>query len=454
MLDTRIAGSFRDPAGHVFTRDGVVLRRVMPAGLDDYRALMEFGLYQTLVDEQLLIPHEDLGADSAHAGAIVLRPAQVPMISYPYEWSLSQLRDAALVTLKAQRTALRFGMTLKDASAFNVQFVDGRPVLIDTLSFERHAGGPWIAYRQFCQHFYAPLCLAAATDAGLVRLESLFIDGLPLTTASALLPRSSWLRPGPLLHIHLHAKAEQKLTGRERQAPPAAQRDSKQEPLIDSLERAVASVSWKRRGHWAEYYAEGESYSAEAFTAKTAIVSGWLDRVKPATVWDLGANTGYFSKAAAERGARAVAFDSDPSCVDALYREVREKQLAGVLPLVLDLSNPTPGVGWAGEERMSLAARGPVDLLLALAVTHHLAIGNNVPFASIAAFFASLGSRLVVEFVPRTDAMVRRMLATRRDIFDNYTQDAFEAAFTVHFAVDERVPVGASGRVLYLMTRR
>jgi hypothetical protein len=463
MVETRLPGSFRDPAGHVFLRDGIVHRRVDPPGIAAYRRLIDSGLYAALIAERLLIPHEELDAAVDRVdGAVVLRPQQIPMVSYPYEWSLSQLRDAAVATLRAQRIALRFDMVLKDASAFNVQFLDGRPVLIDTLSFDAYRGGPWIAYRQFCQHLYAPLAVAAACDARLVRLGELFIDGLPLSIASRLLPRASYLRPGPLFHIHLHAKAEHRWSAKAPVSPSRAKASIPDgggsstralQALVESLERAVTSVAWRTQSAWADYYAESESYTSEGFAQKAQIVEAWIQRIAPARVWDVGANTGYFSKMAARRGAYVAAFDSDPACVETLYREVRDRQISGVLPLVLDLTNPSPPIGWGNAERMTLAARGPVDLLLALAVTHHLAIGNNVPFAAIADYFARLTRRAIVEFVPKADPMVQRMLSAREDIFGEYTESAFEMAFATRFAIDERV-VSSSGRTLYLMTAR
>src|SRR6185436_8425094 len=160
-----------------------------------------------------LIPHEDLGSPLGQPHATLIRPERVPMVSYPYEWCFSQLRDAALAMLAVARTALTFGMALKDASAYNIQFLRGRPILIDTLSFEPYAGGPWAAYRQFCQHFYAPLLLWTATDPRLARLSQVFIDGVPLSLASKLLPRRTWLKPGALFHLHMHAAAERRLSG-------------------------------------------------------------------------------------------------------------------------------------------------------------------------------------------------------------------------------------------------
>lgn len=464
MDETPLPGSFRDPAGRIVVIAGRIHRRIAPRGVEQYRHLMRSGLYEKLVARRLLIPHDEVNAARPDTEGVLLRPTQIPMISYPYEWSLAQLRDAALLTLDAQREALALGMTLADASAFNVQFYRGEPILIDTLSFEPYRGGPWKAYRQFCQHFYAPLLLGAAADSRLVRAAGVFIDGVPLPLASRLLPRASWLRPGPLFHIHLHARAEARWSTRTPQssAPasaPAASGHAAPLPtsssrsamaLVDSLRRAIEGVRWRSHSAWATYYADAESYTPDAFASKVDTVARWLDVLRPASVWDLGANTGHFSKLAAERGAHVVAFDSDAASVEALYLDVQRTRVESVLPLLLDLSAPSAAVGWANEERMSLAQRGPADLMLALALIHHLAVGHNVPLPSIAEYFARLAKRLIVEFVPKSDPMVQRMLRARTDIFDAYDERAFEHAFSRVFRLEERVPL-PSGRALYLM---
>ena len=451
----RVPGSFRDPAGHLFVADGTLFRRIEPAGREAYDRLMRSGLYDALVADELLVPHEEM-AGQAESGDVVIRPERIPLVSYPYEWCFSQLRDAAQLTLRVQRTALRFGMSLKDATAYNVQFRRGRPVFIDTLSFEPLNPGPWVAYRQFCQHFYAPLLLWRSTDAQLGRLPQLFIDGVPLSLASSLLPRRSFLRAGPLLHVHLHAKAEKKLAGRK--GPPynreGAGSGRGMEALIDSLERAVANTTWDAKSHWSSYYAEQPSYSDEALAVKVNHVTAWLDRARPATVWDIGANTGRFSRIAGRHASLVAALDGDPACVETMYREARAEKLEWMLPLVNDLASPSPAIGWANEERLTLEQRGPADMALALALVHHLAVGNNVPFPAIAAYFARLARQLIVEFVPKDDAMVQGMLAGRRDIFETYTAAHFEEAFAAHFRVEQRATLAPSNRVLYLMTAR
>lgn len=452
--------SFRDPSGFVFTRGDTLLRQVQQPYRDDYDTLMASGLYESLVGAGLLIPHvEESLQTAASAGAYrVLRPEPVPFVSYPYEWCFSQLQDAALATLTIQREALRFGMSLKDASAYNIQFRAGKPILIDTLSFERtREGRPWVAYGQFCRHFVAPLALMARTDVRLGRMMRTFIDGIPLDLASRLLPTRTRLNPGVLIHIHLHAAAQMRAARTETSS--ASVRGVGRAAalgLLDSLEAVVRGQSWRPAGTaWADYY-EHTNYTAEAMAAKRRIVSEMLDGISPAprTAWDLGANTGLFSRLAAERGIDTVAWDIDPGAVELNYRACRAEGETRLLPLLQDLTSPSPDLGWDLRERKSLVRRGPADVVLALALVHHLAIANNVPLASVASFLRSMGRWLIVEFVPKSDSQTRRLLANRDDIFAGYTREGFENAFRAGFEILRQVDLPGSERTIYLMRGR
>jgi len=222
--------------------------------------------------------------------------------------------------------------------------------------------------------------------------------------------------------------------------------------LAASLESTVQKLHWEPRGtEWSDYYSD-TNYSTQARAHKEALVGRFLDRTRPTVVWDLGANTGVFSALAAERGAYTVAFDRDPAAVERHYRAVAGANTT--LPLVMDLGNPSTDLGWDGAERRSLARRGPADVVLALALVHHLAIGNNVPLERIASFFARLGHHLIVEFVPKSDSQVARLLATRVDIFVDYDFDGFERAVSPHFEVLENTAIDESERRLYLLERR
>ena len=435
MIVRRAAGSFRDPAGHVVLRDEQVYRLITPAGRESYEQLIQSGLYEHLTARGLLIRHDDIDRPAWVDGEVwrVLQVVRIPIVTYPYEWSFSALQDAALLTLAIQRDALRHGMTLKDASAFNVQFDGCRPIFIDTLSFSPARPGPWRAYRQFCQHFVVPLALMAYCDVRLGQLFSLYPDGVPLDLASRLLPARTWGRLGLLFHIHLHAGAEATRRGPGPTGGHGPVDESRTSALLDSLERAVRKISWTPGGGWTQYDREPPSYSPRALAHKTEIVDGWIRRMSPAQVWDLGANTGRFARLAASRGALAVALDEDAGCVDLLYRKGREEGASRLLPMVIDLAAPSPSLGWAHTERQALADRGPADLLLALAIVHHLAVGRGLPFEEIARYFARLGRALIIEFVPGEDPQVAPLLASRDGRPEPYTQAQFEAAFARHF---------------------
>jgi len=462
MLDvhgSRSVASFRDPSGFVFHQDGILYRQVNRSYQEDYDLLIGSGLYRRLVDEGWLVAHEEEpDAAAAEPGEVykILRPERIPFISYPYEWCFGQFKDAALLTLAIQRRAVEHGMTLKDCNAYNVQFREGRGIFIDTLSFEAYREGtPWVAYRQFCQHFLAPLALMSLTDVRLNQLSRTNIDGVPLDLAAKLLPLRSRLRPSLAVHIHLHAKMQSAHAG-SAVAPKSPGRFSRRSllGLVDHLESAIRGLRWEPGATpWADYY-QDNTYTEASIGRKEQLVGGYLDRIAPAGVWDIGANTGRFSRVAAARGIPTVSFDVDPGCVELNYREVVRSGEARILPLYLDLTNPSPANGWQNRERSSLLDRGPVDAVLALALVHHLAIANNLPLSSIAEFLNRAGRSVIIEFVPKDDPQVARLLASREDVFPDYHQREFERCFRRYFDIEASDPIPDSGRVMYLMRGR
>lgn len=457
MKTNQLGASFRDPSGFLFSRDGSLYRQVNQIYAGDYDRLMTSGLYAKLVETGRLVPHTELDLEPAGPNAYkILCPERIPFISYPHEWSFGQMKDAALATLSIQKRALKYGMSLKDASAYNIQFFKGKAVLIDTLSFESYQDGePWVAYRQFCQHFLAPLALMAFCDVRLGQLLRIYIDGVPLDLASKLLPGRTRLNLGLASHIHLHASAQKKYS--ETSIAEARHgRIMKKETLtalIESLQNTVRKLEWKPTGtEWGEYY-EDTNYSDAAFEFKKGLVAQWARRIKPHLVWDLGANTGVFARQAASPEAYVIAWDIDPVAMEKNWLRVRKDKEPSILPLALDLTNPSPAMGWNNRERESFGQRGPVDLVLALAILHHLAISNNLPFAQIAEAMAGWGQWLVIEFVPKNDSQVQRLLRSRKDIFDTYSREEFEAAFGRFFKIIESKPVLDSERWMYLMKK-
>lgn len=448
----KLNASFRDPAGFIFTSSqGEILRQINQIGAEEFDLMHSSGLYDTLVKKKFLIPHQEV--DNVYADAYkTIKPERLPFISYPYEWSFGQLKDAALLTLYIQKAALKKGMSLKDSSAYNVQFVSGKPVFIDTLSFEVYEEGkPWVAYKQFCQHFLAPIALASMTDIRTLDLLSSNIDGIPLDLASALLPRKSKFKFSLATHIHWHAKTQQKYAGKQTNQK-AGKGVSKMAMLglIDNLVNAVKSLKWNPKGtEWGEYYTF-TNYSDSSFDEKKSLVAAYIEEAKPTTVWDLGANDGTFSSIAALKGIETVAFDIDPIAVEKNYRRVKQDNIP-MLPLQLDLTNPSTGIGWAHEERDSLEQRGKADVVMALAIIHHIAISNNVPLEKVADYLSRLGNHVIIEFVPKEDSQVKILLATREDIFVSYHIEGFEKAFTQYFDIVKKQQVGDSLRTLYLL---
>lgn len=461
-LVNRLSASFRDPSGFVFRHEGKIYRQVNLAYQQHYERLISSGLYQQLVQKRWLVSHQevDLAAPLPEQAYRVLEPEMIPFISYPYEWSFSQLKDAALLTLSIQKNALEAGLTLMDASAYNIQFLAGRPILIDTLSFEVYqVGAPWTGYQQFCQHFLAPLALMAHRDVRLSRLMRDYIDGIPLDLASRLLPAHTRLDFGLLSHIHLQASAQKRYGDREVPANLSHTKISlaSQQALVANLEATVRQLTWKAGGsEWANYY-DATNYSTAAQDAKAQSVARFLQTIQPAAVLDLGANTGRFSRIASDQGILTISADVDPGAVELNYLEVKRKNEQNLLPLVLDLTNPSPSIGWENRERDSFFQRQlcqthqPEGAVMALALIHHLAISNNLPLDSLAEFFSQLGRWLIIEFVPKEDSQVQRLLKNRRDIFSGYHLAGFEAAFSKCFAIREKLPLPNSSRILYLM---
>jgi hypothetical protein len=457
---TRDGGSFRDPSGFVFELDGRPYRQIQRRFQVEWDAFVASPLLATLLEREQLIAFEPASLDLAQSpdAHAIIRPEPIEFISYPYEWTFGELQDAALLTLDVQLEAMKAGWTMRDASAFNVQFRDGRPILIDTLSFEPlEDGAPWVAYRQFCEHFLAPLALIARRDARLAGLLRANPDGIPLDLASRLLPWRTRLNFGLLSHLHLHARAQRRHASRDddgRAVRSTRIPRNRLEALVASLRSTVAGLSWTPKGtEWADY-ADHTSYADAAAADKDRQVEAYLRQVPGPRVWDLGANTGRFSRIVAGTGKRVLAFDIDPAAAEQHYRQVRSEGRTDILPLVLDLANPSPGLGWAGRERRSLLERADADAVMALALVHHLAISRNVPLPMILGLFADLALWAIVEFVPKEDPMVRRLLATRRDVFDDYGLDGFRTAAGARFDIVAETPIADSLRVLFLLRRR
>jgi len=450
----RVPGSFRDPSGFMFVEKGILYRRVNASYLEEYSFLINSGLYKELVDSSQLISHIEV--ESTDTSFRILQPERIANFSYPYEWSFSQLKDAALLTLDIQEKAILKGMILKDASAYNVTFNNGRVIFLDTLSFDKYVEGrPWIAYRQFCQHFLAPLALMSKKDIRLNSLIKSYIDGIPLDIASSLLPLSSYLNLGLFLHIHIHAKSQKKHSGELSSKRAKHMKISRKSMLamIAGLKSTIRNLKWAPGGtEWDDYYSSNNNYNHTSMLDKEQKVNLLLSSIKPDSVWDLGANFGNFSRVASDHSKSVVAWDIDPSCVERNYLSLKKHEY-NITPLLMDLTNPSPSIGWDCNERQSFFDRGRPSILLALGLVHHLAISNNIPLSNMFESFARLSDKLIIEFVPKSDSQVQKLLSSREDIFENYSKEGFEDAFLNIYELRSLEKIKDSERSLYYLEK-
>lgn len=452
---THHPSSFRDPSGFIFEKDGTLYRQVNTLFKDDFDLFITSGCYTELVKQGLLIPHETINDNLTGTANyyVTLKPEPISLISYPFEWSFDMLRDASLLTLRLLNESIKHGLVLKDATPYNIQWHEGKLIFIDSLSFEKYdAEKPWIAYRQFCENFLSPLLLMHYSKLPLQQLLLAYPEGIPLPITKSLLPRKSRFSLHTYLHIYLHAKVSAKVDTSENRTA----KFSKQKllNLVSSLETLIIKLKKpEQTTAWSAYYAEAAQRD-DYLTNKTAIIDGWLKKLNSVkTAIDLGANDGLFSKLLASYGIKTIASDFDPICINNLYIDIRKSQETKVQPLVLDLSNPSPAIGVNNTERTAFLKRTKVDLATALAVIHHLAIGKNISFAQVADSFQQICNYLIIEFVPKTDEKIQLMLQNKEDIYENYTEEKFTAAFRYYYDILEKEPVGNSGRVLYLMRK-
>lgn len=446
--------SFRDPSGFVYSRGKQIYRQINLIYKEDYETLIKSGLYSRLVKEKLLCPHEEIKKNSSlPKGAYkIIKPTIIPFISYPYEWCFNQMLAAALLTLKIQALALEHQMILKDATSYNVQFIGTRPIFIDELSFEKYQiNQPWIAYRQFCQHFLAPLALMAMVDLRLGSLLVNYLDGIPLDLTSKLLPKKSLANFGLLTHLHLQAKSQSVFAGRESSSLKYRLGKKALANLVKNLSSTIRKLKPRQaKTTWSEYYSK-TNYSPQAFAHKQSLVRKYLAEIHPKTVLDLGANTGLFSQIAAKQKAYVLSVDNDPLAVEKNFQAFTPSEM--ILPLVVDFTNPSPSIGWKNLERTSFLRRTRVEAVLALALVHHLAIGHNLPLGQIASLFKDLGPHLIIEFIPKSDSQVKRLLSQREDIFPDYHQKGFKQAFGKYYHLKHAQPIKDSQRVIYMLEK-
>jgi len=449
-----IGSSFRDPAGFIFSRNGIYFRNIQNSYEENYNRLLSSGLKNDLVEKKLMVDFSDVSDDFKldQDTYKVILPEQIPYISYPYEWCFQQLKDAALLTLQIQKIAINRGMSLKDASAYNVQFIDNRPVFIDSLSFEEYTeGSPWVAYRQFCQHFLAPILLARYIGIESLKLSQIFIDGIPLDFAAKQLPKILLFRPSILIHIFLHSFSQKSNSSKSNFKVKRISRNS-QVGMIDNLINLLESVDLNnKKTEWGDYYSN-TNYSVTASDNKLKIINHFISIAKTKLLFDIGGNNGYFLRHLDDKKIKKTLFDIDHNAISDSYCYSKETKEKNISSFILDLTAPSPAIGWLNNERQSFIDRASADTIMALALIHHLSISNNLPFSLVAKFFKRLSPKyLIIEFVPKSDSQVELLLKTRRDIFPYYDKDNFEKEFSQFFNILEKKAIEGSQRFLYLM---
>ncbi len=453
-------GSFRDPEGRVFFHEGRVFRTLSPKAAERMKRLDADGTFKRLADQGFLVPTRvvpgaEAGLEPARFEQAVLEQEKLPLITYPYEWSFGLLKDAALFTLDFLETALGSGLTLKDATPFNVALWKNRPVFFDTLSLDIYEEGrPWDGYSQFCREFLFPLLLTSTTGIAFQPWLRGELNGLKVQDLSRLLGYGR-LRRGALTHVHIQAWLERWIA--KKGDVDLRQRFNKANfskatvlKLIGKLRKLVRGLRAPSGGTLWAGYEETHSYSAEDDRKKSDFIAAAAEREN---VWiDLGCNKGRYTMVAAKEARLAVGLDLDPCAVDAFYDRIRGTGGTPFYPLVCDLMNPSPSLGWRLRERPSLLERVRGDSFLALALVHHLCIGANVPLPEFVALLKTFGKGGVVEWVDKKDSMVKRLLRNREDVFSDYTWETFCSLLEGDFVVKEVCETHGGSRRLCRVT--
>jgi len=450
--------SFRDPSGFIFFEGNTLRREICPIYFNQYNQLKESGFFTTLFNNGLLIPHEE--TLDTH-DRIVITPDKIPFISNPYEWGFEQYKEAALLTLKIQKYALSKGFILKDASAYNVAFHKGGPIFIDTLSFDFYEeDSPWRAYKQFITHFLGPLVLAKYHGTDIFKLMQSHIDGIPIKLIASLLPAKTKLSSVIYTNIHLLAKMEDKHSEDYKAETKIAKLSKKaQNNILESLFDYIKKLKTNKRSEWGDYYTK-TNYNEDAFENKKNLIKNWVTQIKPQRLIDMGGNDGTFARTVIDDVDHIIVTDIDSNAVDHNYHQVKKNKEQNMLPMVCDVLQPAPGIGFNNNERSSLVTRlqeyAP-DVTMALALIHHMTLSGNVPFERSAEFFASFSNNLIIEFPKREDSWVKSLLVRKREFinhFDFYNQSNFEKQFSLYFNMIQKEEIPETKRIMYLFKNK
>lgn len=468
-------GSFRDRANRVYRLGLDIVRGLDEHALANWNAVQSQPFFRKLMEKGRIVSTRDSSEDARlvgtdHEWAGYVQHERIPFLSYPYEWSFGMLKDAALLHLDILEEAIPAGWTLKDASAYNVQFIGARPVFIDIPSFTPYAAGdPWLGYRQFCMMFLYPLMLSSYRGIDYRPLLRSNLDGIDPDTANHILTGYSRFKKGVLGHVYLHAKMQGRhknkdldearhLTEEVDQRPSERKAGRHSEAMVmgvlQGLRRTVGKLSTPEdRTTWGNYETD-HSYAEASLAAKTSFVQEVVDEKRRRLAWDLGCNTGTFSQIAARNTDYVVALDGDVEAIERLYQRQKAAGAANILPLVMDIANVSPAQGWRGAERKALEDRGKPELILCLALIHHIVISANIPLSEFLDWLRWLGGEVVIESVGRNDDMTRMLLRNRVDQYAELDDSNYERVVGEKFEIVRTQPLKGGTRRLYHLRPR
>ncbi len=462
-------GSFRDRSARVFYRDNTVYRYLNETALKNWELVSQTPFFTqalqrgTIIESSLdntFSPHSTKTSETdLFQWAGLLQHRLIPFISYPYEWPFGMLKDAALLHLDLLKQALEAGFILKDSSAFNIQWQGSKPIFIDIPSIEPYNGHePWVGYQQFCEMFLAPLLLNSYKN---IPFQEWLIgnpDGIKLQHLAAMAGLRDWLRPGMFRHVILHSRLQAQFSDTKKQYKAELANSGFGKELIlnnvADLQKIVRNLQLKDfRSEWSDY-AQQNTYTEADQKTKEAFIERHLQQNKSRLVWDIGCNTGHYSYLAAKHCEYVVAIDGDTMAIEKLYRKLKQENNTQILPLIVNLTHPSPNVGWRCLERKTLWERTKPDMVLCLALIHHLVFGQNILVSSVLQWLAELAPTVVLEYVSTQDPMSQKLLLNKEQIYRDYDEEAFKAQVLEVFDIVEAQALPSGTRTLYCLKRK
>ena len=451
-------GSFRDPAGFVVIEKGKVFRVVNNLYKENYIHTLESGLYQKLLDEKFIVEQQEItGKTYSKTQFKLLEAERIETITYPYEWSFSQFKDAALLTLKIQKIAVEHGMMLKDATPFNIQFQKNNPIFIDTLSFEKvkNENFSWSAYRQFCEMFFGPICLVKFIDPRLNKNLISFINGIPLDLICKQLTFFQKLNPSIFIHLVLHSWISNRTVQNKKETNSKIITKSQHLNIISQLESFITNLEiLDKKSEWGDYNEETVSEKEGYVIDKQKTVNNLLSKYNFVLAWDVGSNDGFYSRIIGEKYAqRVISMDIDWKCVEKNYLYNKKTKTENILPIIFDLSNPSPSIGWLNKERSDFFGRvGNPDLITCFAIMHHV-INANIPIELFIEFIGKSRNHVLIEYIPFNDPKCQEIFSSRSDDFIYPDKNYFEKLISKEFDIMFKKSLNETERVLYFLKK-